>query len=613
MNLLSDLKDISKILSSKERRQLYKAALMQAFSGLIDMVGVVSVLPFLSVAAKPELIDSNVYLRQLKGWTQLEPDQFLIVLGLFSFTVLLLNQLVRITGIWYLQYVNQRIWMVLHSRMFAYYLNQPYLYHLKHSGNALLEKLQMRVAAAVDGVISPLIMFSSSVFTILFMLSMLVWIEPLITISMLCLLALFYFLVYQKLKKRIDRYGEVIPNFFSRTFKLITESFGAIKEIKLRQNGEYYINKFNPLAREYCDSKVKSNLLGMIPGSLVEVFAFGLILMLTMIMMNTRGGLQETIPILGLFALALRRVLPAVQGVYWQIFQIRYHYPSYRIIYDDLRLAHLSSKNILPEKESNDKLKFNQQLVTKDLSFVYPETDRKVLDSISLVIPAGSLIGIAGGSGAGKTTLVDLILGLFEPGSGSILLDGKPLKEQSIPLWQACLGYVPQAGFLADGTITWNIAFGIHESQLNHERVREVARIAQISEFIESELPQQYETLVGERGVRLSGGQRQRLCIARALYDDPKVLILDEATSALDGITEEKVMSSILKLSGGKTILLIAHRLTTLQECDTIFLLNEGKLIDQGNYHYLLKNNCFFQQMARKESEKNILESQKIS
>ena len=197
MNLWSDFKKVGKILSSKERRRLYIAAWMQAFSGLIDMVGVASVLPFLSVAAKPALMDSNVYLFQLKDWTQLDNDQFLILLGLLSFTVLLFNQFVRIVCLWYLQYVNQRIWLVLHTRMFGYYLNQPYLYHLDNSGNALLEKLQMRVAAAVDGVISPIIMFSSSVFTILFMLSMLIWIEPLITFSLLCLLASFYLLIYQ--------------------------------------------------------------------------------------------------------------------------------------------------------------------------------------------------------------------------------------------------------------------------------------------------------------------------------------------------------------------------------------------------------------------------------
>ena len=222
------------------------------------------------------------------------------------------------------------------------------------------------------------------------------------------------------------------------------------------------------------------------------------------------------------------------------------------------------------------------------------------LDSISLNIPVGNLIGIAGGSGAGKTTLVDLILGLFEPVSGYIRLDGKPLNESNLSWWQTSIGYVPQSGFIADGTIARNIAFGIHKNEVDMQRVRDMAQVSQISEFIETELPQQYETLVGERGVRLSGGQRQRLSIARALYHDPDVLILDEATSALDGITEDNVMNAILKLSGQKTIILIAHRLTTLQECDTIFLLEEGKLTDQGNYQSLMDSNTNFKRMAKK-------------
>ena len=207
-----------------------------------------------------------------------------------------------------------------------------------------------------------------------------------------------------------------------------------------------------------------------------------------------------------------------------------------------------SNQNILPKKGTRDKLKFNQQLAIKDLSFAYPRTARNVLDSISLVIPTGSLIGIAGGSGAGKTTLVDLILGLFEPDSGSIFIDGMSLNKQTIPLWQAHLGYVPQTGFLADGTITRNIAFGIPEDQVNLEQVKEVARVAQISKFIELELPRQYETLVGERGVRLSGGQRQRLSIARALYHDPDVLILDEACAHLDVARREGLAQGLLDL-----------------------------------------------------------------
>ena len=604
MNLWSDFKRVGQILYSRERQQLYLAAGLLAFSGLIDMVGVASILPFLTVAANPVRMESNVYLLKLKDWTQFDPSQFIIFLGLLAFMVLVFNQLVRISCVWYLQYVQMRIWKILHNRMFGYYLNQPYLYHLEHSGSALLEKLQLRVTAAVDGVIAPLTILVSSGFTIVFMLSFLIWVEPFITLFMVFLLVSFYLLIYQRLKTRIDDYGEIIPKFFSEAFKLIAESFGAIKEIKLRRNGEHYLEMFYPLARQYSNSKVKSALFGTVPSSLVEVFSFGVILVLTIVLISTKGTLQESVPVLGLFALALRRLLPAVQGIYWQIFQIRYHYPSFRVIYDDLRSAHFSKQKIFPDKRERNKVSFSHQLTIKDLSFAYPTSTREVLNSISLEIYVGNMIGFAGGSGAGKTTLIDLILGLFEPASGNILVDGKPLKGKTLQNWQAGLGYVPQAAFIADGTIARNIAFGIPEDQVDFERVKEVAQIACISEFIESELPQQYETLVGERGVRLSGGQRQRLSIARALYDDPKILILDEATSALDGINEEKVMSSIQKLLGQKTILLIAHRLTTLKECDTIFLLEEGRLIDQGSYLFLMENNQTFRRMAREEKKK---------
>ena len=274
-----------------------------------------------------------------------------------------------------------------------------------------------------------------------------------------------------------------------------------------------------------------------------------------------------------------------------------------------MKAAICSPEILKPVKVEPERDSYNGVIELKNLSFSYPRTDKMVLDSISLEISKGSMIGIAGGSGAGKTTLVDLILGLFEPDAGSILIGGKVIDETILPRWQSGLGYVPQAPFIADGTVTRNITFGISKGKVDMERVKNVARIAQISEFIESELPQQYETLVGERGVRLSGGQRQRLSIARALYNDPDVLILDEATSALDGINEQRVMHSIRKLSGEKTIIMIAHRLTTLNECDTIFLLDQGRMIDQGSYAYLMKNNQTFRHMARKESKEEILET----
>ena len=604
-----DFVKVWRVLSIKERRQFVMVSGLQALSGLMDMAGVVSILPFLAVAADPELLKRNAQLGAMQNWTGYSDEHFLALLGVMSLGVLILNQAVRLGSGWYGKFIAERIWWTLEKRMFRYYLNQSYLYHLQHSGNALLEKLQIRVNAVVAGVIIPLFSLMGSLFTTAFVLLLLIWAEPVMTLTLFGIMLVFYLLVYQKIKTRLDFYGEVSPEFSSKSFKLISEALGAIKEIKVRRNGQIYLDLFDPLARRFCDSNVRIQLFSTVPHGMVEVMAFGGILLVCLLIMSSSGGLQEVIPILGLYALALRRILPAVQQAYEQITQIRVYRASLRVIYSDLVAALPLNEAPLPELRKSEVHPLNQKIELKELSFAYPGSTSKVLDSISLVIPAGSLIGIAGGSGAGKTTLIDLILGLFDPSSGSILIDGKTLDETILPGWQTGLGYVPQAAFITDGTVASNIAFGIPEDQVELQRVKAVAETAQLSEFVESELPGQYETLVGERGVRLSGGQRQRISIARALYHDPDVLILDEATNALDGITEEKVMDSIRSLSGQKTIILVAHRLTTLQECDSIFLLEDGKLIDQGSYQFLMDTNKTFRRMAKNTIEEEAVES----
>jgi len=564
----------------------------------MDMVGVLSILPFLAVVADPALLRSNETLGAMQNWTGCPDDQFLVLMGVMSLGTLILNQAVRIGSGWFVQFVTHRIWWALHNRMFRYYVNQPYLYHLQHSPTVLLEKLQMRTNAAVAGVIQPIFLLMGSFFSMLFILGLLVWADPILTLILTGVIGTFYFLVYQKIKTKLVFYGAAGPEFSRKSFKLIAETLGAIKEIKVRRNGQIYLDLFDPLAWRYCDAQVKIQLFGAIPSGMVEVLAFGGILLVTIVMISS-SEFQKVVPLLGMYALALKRILPVVQGSYQQISQIRFHQASLEVVYDDMLTAIRSPEIPKPVKVETEHGRSKGTIKLKDLSFSYPGTGKMVLDSISMVIPRGSMIGIAGGSGAGKTTLVDLILGLFEPASGSILIDGKPLNGETLANWQSGLGFVPQAAFIADGTIARNIGFGIPESLVNLQKVREVARIAGIAEFIESELPRQYETLVGERGVRLSGGQRQRLSIARALYHDPDVLILDEATSALDGITEEKVIGSIRTLSGRKTILMVAHRLTTLKECETIFLLEEGRLIDQGTYDHLMATNMTFKRMAR--------------
>ena len=591
------------LLNKKEKRQMVLVSVLSSLSGLTDMIGIASIFPFLSVAADPELIQSNFYLVKVKEWIGLSDKKFLVFLGILSLTALLINQIVRLTSNWYGILISHRIWWTLHRRMFRYYLNQPYSYHLENSGNSLLEKLQVQTNAAVAGVIQPYFLIISAIFSATFTMLLLILIEPLMTSILLIIMIIFYFLIYRRLKSRLDYYGKVGPEFSNKSFKLINEGLSAIKEIKVRHNGQIYLDMFDPLAKKYVDARVKIQLYGDIPRGLVEVVAFGSILLISILLINQDGGIQKVIPLLGMYALSLSRLLPAIHRIYNQIANIRFFSPSFHAIEDDL-IAAVQSKN----KEFSRKLEISDiilenEIELKNLSFKFPGSNKKVLDSISLKIPFGNLIGIAGGSGAGKTTLVDLILGLFNPVSGSIEVDSTIINESNVSSWQSNIGYVPQSSFIADGSISRNIAFGIDENEIDYQRVREMARIAQISEFIETELPQQYETLVGDRGVKLSGGQCQRLSIARALYYNPNVLILDEATSALDGISEENVMNSILKLSGLKTIIIIAHRLSTLEECDTIFLLDKGKLVDKGSYQSLMKSNPKFKRMANKNSE----------
>jgi len=607
--LKNDFIKVWRTLRFKEKKQLSLVAFLQAFSGLMDMGGVLSIVPFLTVVVNPEQLQSQSLLADLKSWSQLSDNHFLIALGLFSIIMLILNQIMRLGSGWYLQLITHQIWLNLHMRMFSYYLNRSYYYHVKHSSNELLEKLQVRVNAAVAGVISPIFMLISSFFCTLFLILMLIWVEPKMTLILLAIIATFYLLVYQKIKFKMDLYGKIGPDYSAKSFKLITGAFAGIKEIKIHRSEKIYLDLFEPLAKRHINAEVKKTLFMMMPGGAVEVFAFGGILLVTILLIGSTRGIQEIIPILGLFALALRRILPAIQGAYLQIAEIRFYRPSLQIIYSDLVASLASNEEPLVVLRKRDGHLLKHKLELNGLSFAYPETSKKVLDSISLDIPVGSMLGITGESGVGKTTLIDLILGLFEPSSGSILLDDQLLKGQLLSKWQACLGYVSQSGFIADGTIARNIAFGVPETEVDMQRIREVSEITQLSEFVESELPLQYETLVGERGVRLSGGQRQRICIARALYHDPQVLILDEATSALDGIIEEKVMKAIQNMSGEKTILLIAHRLSTLQECDKIILLEKGKLVDQGSYQFLMDTNLIFKRMARNTISETAIET----
>jgi len=588
------------ILSRYQRRRLIFAVVIQFFSGITDLIGVVSVIPFLTVAANPEILNSNGILLEMMTWTGLSSEEFIMLLGLLSLVVLVLNQVIRLVSSWYMHVVTQNIWLQLHERLFKYYLYQPYLYHVHNSSNKLLEKLQVRVNATVSGVITPVFKIIGSIISTILVLMALIIVDVKTSLILFSIILIFYLLVYKKIKNKVNYYGQISPYYSSKSFKLITESFSGIKEVKIRGSEQFYVDLHDPLARLYVNSQIKRNLFSIIPGSAVEIMAFGALLVITLIMISTNNEFIQAIPLLGMFALALKRIIPAMQEVYTQLTDIEYYKPSFEVIYNDLTDALFLSKshNDFTSFQKANNI-FNNDIKLQNVSFTYPNTSKQIIKSITMTIPYGNIVGIVGSSGSGKTTLADIILGIIKPDSGTIMLGSKMISSNSSLMHEFKVGYVPQMGLILDDTILNNIAFSVPEEMIDVQRVKEVAKIAGLSDFIDSKLQFGYKTKVGDRGLALSGGQRQRLSIARSLYFNPEVLIFDESTSALDSITENQIMQNIYNMSHNVTIIIIAHRLTTLMNCDNIFLIEKGKVADSGSYKNLIKNNSLFREMAK--------------
>ena len=394
--------------------------------------------------------------------------------------------------------------------------------------------------------------------------------------------------------------GNILLDTNKRRFKSASEVFGGIKDIKLLGCEEIYLDRFSKPSMKYALTHANHHTFNQIPNFFIEAVIFGALLLLTLSLMISSKGLNnnllgQVLPIIGLYSLAAYRLKPAVHHIYEGLASLQYGHAVINNLYKDLNDKDFETK--LTETHEN-LLKAKHLFSINSISYTYPNATKPALNNLSLNIPLNNIVGIVGSTGAGKTTLVDVILGLLRPDKGEIRIDKKPITNKILREWQKTLGYVPQNIFLTDSTITENIALGIPLKQINFERVTQCARMAQLYNFIMKDMPLQFNTLVGERGVRLSGGQRQRIGIARALYNNPELLILDEATSSLDRITERAVMESIVNIAHKKTIIIIAHRLSTVKNCDQIVLLDKGKIRAKGIYRELILKSSQFKKMV---------------
>lgn len=601
---MDTLKKTLSLLTPNEYKQGILVLLLVVGMALLETVGVASVMPFLAVLGNPEMINTNQLLIWLFSMAKTlgirSTDNFLILLGLGSFLLILITASYRIIAHYIMnRYIEMRRHSIS-SRLLQNYLRQPYAFFLNRHSSQMSSSILSEVDQLISNLFRPAFTMFASTFVLITITGLLLVVNFWLTLLGVSVLTCLYALVFLVLRRKLSDMGNTLLDTNKKRFKSASEVFGGIKDIKLLGCEEIYLNRFSKPSTNYASTHANHHTFNQIPNFFIEAVIFGALLLLTLSLMISSKGLNnnllgQVLPIIGLYALAAYRLKPAVHHIYEGLASLQYGHAIINNLHKDLNDKHFETKSTETHKKF---IKAKHLFSINSISYTYPNSTKQALDNLSLDIPLNNIVGIVGSTGAGKTTLVDVILGLLRPNKGEIRIDGNPITNRNLREWQKSLGYVPQNIFLTDSTITENIALGIPLKQINIKRVTQCARMAQLYDFIMKDMPLQFNTLVGERGVRLSGGQKQRIGIARALYYNPELLILDEATSSLDRITERAVMEAIVNIAQKKTIIIIAHRLSTVKNCDQIVLLDKGKIRAKGSYSELMIKSSQFKKMV---------------
>lgn len=594
--MLDIYRKIFGLLSPRERRRFMQLMALLLVSGLAEAAGVASIAPFLIVISDPTKIETNEILARLHEILGAPSAQdFMIYLGVGLFVILLCNIALRgFTQYAMLRFTAMRNY-TLSLRLMSQALLQPYSWFLQRNSADISKSILTEVGLVVSGAIAPAMQVLSQGVVVLCVVALLLTMEPVAAIAAAVLMGAFYSMLLLIFRRYMRRIGDDRVKANQQRFQVAAEAFGGIKTVKLLGMEMALMNRFEDSQRRMAHYQAISQAVAQVPRHLVEVVIFGgmLVFVLVLLIQND-GRLEEVIPTLGLFAFAGMRLFPPAQQIYAHISTLGYGRGALNSLVEDFEQARTPPS--LPAGKG--RIGVSREIRFENVFFSYPNAERSALRGLNMTIPAGSTVGVVGGTGAGKTTAIDLLLGLLTPDNGRILIDDVALKRETLRPWQRSLGYVPQDIFLIDASIRANIAFGAAPEEIDDAAVERAARIAELHDFVMSELPQGYDTISGERGVRLSGGQRQRIGIARALYHDPDVLVFDEATSALDNLTERALMSTIHNLGERKTIVMIAHRLSTVRDCDTIFFLKNGRVHASGRFEELVETNADFRKLA---------------
>jgi ATP-binding cassette subfamily B protein len=571
-------------LSKRRQKQFWLLLILMLIASLSEIISVGAVLPFLGILTAPEQVYQHPLMQPVIQILELtEPSQLILPLTIFFIVAALLAGSIRLTLLYVMTRLSFSTGADLSISIYRRTLYQEYEVHVSRNSSEVINSIITKTNTVIYGILTPTLAFISSVILLIGIMGVLFAINISVALSAFIGFGLLYLLVIGYTKKQLTNNSKVVADQSTQMVKSLQEGLGGIRDLLIDGTQQFYCKLYRNADLPLRLASGNNLFISGSPRFAMEAIGMTLIAGLAYVMTQQEGGMVTSIPVLGALALGAQRLLPALQQAYGAYSSIK---GSNSSLEDVLNLL----DQPLPEYADQPPAKpipFKKEIKITNLNFRYTKDSPWVLKNISLSLEKGTSIGFIGETGSGKSTLLDIIMGLLPPTSGKLIIDQQPINNQNNRSWQANIAHVPQNIFLSDGSIEENIAFGIAKEKIDYQRVKKAAKQAQIAELIE-EWKEGYQTFIGERGVRLSGGQRQRIGIARALYKEANVLIFDEATSALDSETEREVMKSIKNLGKEITVLIIAHRLTTLKECDKIVKLDKNQTIHEGSYREII-------------------------
>jgi len=576
-------KQLFSLLTPNQRKRFYLLQFLVILMAFMEIIGVASIIPFMALVGDMTQLQQETFYAQVYQASGIESEsEFVVILGIGVVVTLFVSGTISLFTTWRLCMFGTQLGTELSTRLYTHYIKQNWLFHASVNSAKLTKKIVNETNRVSGGIILPLMQMNARVVFTLFMVISIFIYDPRVAIVGLSVFAIVYLILFKIVKRSLERNGKAISQIFSKRYRLNNEGFGGIKDLLLLGRGDNFIESFNQTSKSLAHSQGTINALAQVPRYFIELVAFGSMMTITLYLISSYdGNLGMILPTLSLYTLAAFKLLPAIQNIYANVAAIKGNIAAFESIHDDLIWS--SKPKALIQESKQSFLRVKHQISLNNITFTYPDKTKSTLQKINMSILANSVIGIVGPSGSGKSTLINILLGLIEPQQGEMKIDNTILNYKNRRSWQNTIGFVAQDIFLSDRSIAENVAFGISKNEINLDKVKKALELSHLTELLQS-LEKGIYTPVGERGVKLSGGQSQRIGIARALYHEAEILVFDEATSSLDGISERRVMDAIHEFGGQKTIIMIAHRIKTVQNCNKIFYIDKGRVVDQGTY-----------------------------